>query len=73
MAKAKLLGKDKQEVVREEEQPSVIKSKDKSFEEKVYANLELIEMLTSTEMDFLNELNRLISECREKSAIIDIF
>ena len=24
-------------------------------------------------MDFLNELNRLISECKEKSAIIDIF
>ena len=69
-----MFGKDRQEIVREDDLPSVVKSKDKVFfEEKINVSLELIEMFTSSEMDFLNELNRLISECREKSAIIDIF
>jgi hypothetical protein len=73
MVKAKLFGKDRQEVVREEDVPSVVKSKEKGIEEKVHVSLELIETFSSTEMDFLNELNRLIEECKEKSAIIDIF
>lgn len=53
--------------------PSVVKSKEKGIEEKVHVSIELIETFNSTEMDFLNELNRLIEECKEKSAIIDIF